>query len=78
MTDAQKNTFDGYARYKLSALLAGMNAGYANIVSLSGGSTSSLNLTSRDSFILEAANIIKNISVGFNVKRDSSSGIQSL
>jgi len=76
MNAAQKNTFDGYARYKLAALIAGMNAEYAGIVSLAGGSTVSLNLTGKDALILEAANIIKNITVGFNVNRDSNSRVR--
>jgi hypothetical protein len=76
MSDTQKNTFDGYARYKLAALLAGTNTEYANIISLAGGSTSSLDLTGADAFVLEAANIIKNISVGFNVKKDSNNRVR--
>jgi len=76
MNDAQKNTLDGYARYKLAALIAGMNAQYANIVSLAGGTTASLNMTSSDTLILEAANIIKNITVGFNVKKDSNNRVR--
>jgi hypothetical protein len=76
MNAAQKNTFDGYARYKLAALLAGMNAQYAAIVSLAGGQAASLNLTGADTLILEAANIIKNISVGFAVKGDSSNRVR--
>jgi hypothetical protein len=76
MNDAQKNTFDGYARYKLAALLADINAEYANIVSLVGGSTASLNLTGADTLILEMANIIKHISVGFNAKNDSNNRVR--
>jgi hypothetical protein len=76
MNAADKNTFDGYARYKLAALIADMNAGYALIVSLAGGSTASLNMTGADTLILEAANIVKNISVGFNVKRDSNGRVR--
>ena len=76
MSAAQKNTFDGYARYKLAALIAGMNAQYATIVSLAGGSTASLNMASADALMLEAANIIKNISVGFDVKRDSNNRVR--
>ena len=73
---AQKNTFDGYARYKLAALIADMNGQYSNIVSLAGGSTASLNMTSANTLILEAVNIIKNISVGFNVKNDSNNRVR--
>ena len=76
MTAAQKNTFDGYARYKLASLIAGVNAQYAAIVSLSGGSTSALTMTSANTLNLEAAGILKNISVGFDVKRDSSNRVR--
>jgi hypothetical protein len=70
MTNAEKYTFNGYARYKLAALIAGMNKEYANIVSLSGGSTASLKLSNPDNLTFETNNIIKNISVGFNVSGD--------
>jgi len=73
---AQKNTFDGYARYRLAALIAGMNTQYANIVSLAGGTTVSLNMTGADTLILEAANIIRNIPVGINVKNDSNNRVR--
>jgi len=76
MNEAQKNTFDGYARYKLAALIAGMNAEYANIVSLAGGTTSSLNITSKDTLVLETANIINNISVGFSIKDDKNNRVR--
>jgi hypothetical protein len=74
MNAAQKNTFDGYARYKLATLIAGMNAQYAGIVSLAGGAP--LNMTGADTLILEAANIIKNITVGFSVKGDSNGRVR--
>jgi hypothetical protein len=70
MNNAEKYTFNGYARYKLAALLAGMNKEYANIVSLSGGSTASLKMANQNDLTFETNNIIKNISVGFNVNGD--------
>jgi hypothetical protein len=73
---ARKNTFDAYARYILAALIAGVNAGYAGIVSLAGGSTAPLNMTSADTLLLEAADIIGNITVGINVKNDSGSRVR--
>jgi hypothetical protein len=76
MDAGQKNTFDGYARYKLAALLAGMNAGYAGIVSLAGGTTAPLNLTGADTLVLEAADIIRNISIGFDVKNDKNNRVR--
>lgn len=76
MNPSIKNTFDGYARYKLAALIAGVNVQYTNIVSLAGGSTASLNMTSADTLLLEAANIIKNITVGFTVKQDKNNRVR--
>ena len=70
MDNTEKYTFNGYARYKLAALLAGINKDYANIVSLSGGSTASLKLTNAGDLTFETNNIIKNISVNFNVNGD--------
>ena len=76
MSTAEKNTFDGYARYKLASLIAGMNAQYANIVTLSGASNVSLNLSSADALLLEASNIIRNISVGINVIGDRNNRVR--
>jgi hypothetical protein len=76
MSAAEKNTFDGYARYKLSSLIAGVNAQYANIVALSGDSNVSLNLSNADALLLEASNIIRNISVGINVIGDSNNRVR--
>jgi len=76
MSAAEKNTFDGYARYKLASLIAGMNAQYANIVALSGDSNVSLNLSNADALLLEASNIIRNISVGFNVGGDNNNRVR--
>jgi hypothetical protein len=76
---AGKNTFDGYARYRLASLLAGMNAQYSSIVSLAGGSKAalaSLNLADAASLSLEADGIIKNIPVGFSVRNDRNSRVR--
>ena len=76
MSAAEKNTFDGYARYKLAFLIAGMNAKYANIVTLSGDSNVSLNFSNADALLLEASNIIRNISVGINAGGDSNNRVR--
>jgi hypothetical protein len=76
MSAVEKNTFDGYARYKLASLIAGMNGEYANIVALAGDSNVSFNLSNADALLLEAANIIKNISVGINVSGDSNNRVR--
>jgi len=68
MTTSEKNTFDGYARYKLASMIAKINSDYAGIVTLAGGA--SINFTSANTLILESQNIIKSISVSINVTGD--------
>ena len=76
MGSAEKNTLDGYARFRLAAHIAGINANYAAVVSQAGGSTASLNLRSADSLNLEAANIIRNITVTVRVTNDRANRVQ--
>jgi len=76
MSDVQKNSLDGYARYKVAASIAGINTNYAAVVSQAGGSVSSLNLKSADYYNLEAVNIIRNITVVVNVMNDRANRIQ--
>jgi len=76
MSDTEKNTLDGYARYKLAALISTINSNYSNLISLAGGSTAALNIRSANFFNLEASNIIKNITVAINVNNDVSNRIQ--
>jgi hypothetical protein len=78
MRTDEKNTFDGYSRFKLAAQIAGINANYATIISLAGGSTTSLNLRTRDDLNLEAENIIRNITVTVNVINDRANRIQGV
>ena len=77
MSAAQKNTFDGYARYRLAALISGINTKYAKVIVQAGGSTASLITTSADSLNLEASNILKNISVSLNITGDRNNHIRS-
>ncbi|MCL2809373.1 MAG: LPP20 family lipoprotein [Treponema sp.] len=76
MSNAEKNTFTGLQRFRLAVILAGINAEYAGIVSLVGGSTVSLNITTADSLNLEIQNIIRNISVGFSITGDSNNRVR--
>ncbi len=76
MNDTEKNTLDGYARYKLAALVSTINSNYSTLISLAGGSTGALNIRSANYFNLEAANIIKNITVAVNVNNDVSNRIR--
>ena len=86
MEDTHKNTLDGYARFRLAALIAGINSNYAAVILQAGGSASSLNLrivqtmsaqtVSADALYLEASNIIKNIIVNVHVTNDRANRIQ--
>jgi len=76
MNAAQKNTFDGYARFKLAETIANINAKYATVVSVSGGSTASLNIKSANSLNLDAEEILRNITVVVNVKNDQANRIR--
>jgi len=72
----EKNTFDAYARFKLAAQIAGINSNYATVVSQAGGSVASLNLKNADSYNLEAANIMRNITVTVLVSNDRANRVQ--
>jgi hypothetical protein len=76
MSNDEKNTLDGYARFRLAAQIAGINSNYAAIITQLGGSTASLNLSAPDSFLLEATNIIRNITVTVRVVNDRANRIQ--
>jgi len=77
MTAAEKNTFDGYARYRLAAILSAINAKHAQIIAQCGGPTAAaLNLPGADAINIEANNIIKNITVNVNVKGDKNNRIR--
>ena len=76
MSSAEKNTFDGYARYKLASQIAGINSNYAAVVKQAGGSTAHLNLKTPESLNLEASNIIRNITINVRVTNDRANRIQ--
>jgi len=77
MTAAQKNTLDGYARFRLAAILAGINMNHAQVIAQCGGPTvASLNLPSPDAINIEASNIIKNIAVVVKVDGDRNNRIR--
>jgi len=77
MPPAEKNTLDGYARYRLAAIIAGINAKHAGVLAQCGGPTAeSLNMPGADALNIEASNIIKNVTVIVNVKGDSGNRIR--
>jgi hypothetical protein len=75
MGAAEKNTFDGYARYKLAAVLAELNARYAQVISYA-APPAPLNLTNAAAYELEASNIIRNTAVAVAVEGDRSNRIR--
>jgi hypothetical protein len=80
MTDKEKYSMDGYARYHLAANIADVNSIYGNVLSLVGTGESGIapdRLEKGDAFRLEAANITKNIPVEVQVANDRSSRIAS-
>ncbi|MCL2441216.1 MAG: hypothetical protein FWD14_05710 [Treponema sp.] len=76
ISNAEKNTFNGLARFRLASGIAGINTNYVSVVSMAGGSTASFNLRNADFYNLEALNIIRNISVGFNVRGDQNNRVR--
>ncbi|MCL2441087.1 MAG: LPP20 family lipoprotein [Treponema sp.] len=76
MSNAEKNTFNGLARFRLASNIAGINTNYASVVSMAGGSTASLNLRNAEFYNLEVQNIIQNITVVVNVSNDRSNRVQ--
>jgi hypothetical protein len=79
MSNTEKNTFDGYSRYQLAAVMADANRTYANILSLT-GNTSGIepdSLKKGDDYRLEAVNITKTIPIAVIVTNDRSDRIRS-
>jgi hypothetical protein len=79
MSNTEKNTFDGYSRYQLAAVIADVNRPYANILSLT-GNTSGIepgSLKNGDDYRLEAVNITKTIPIAVAVTNDRLDRIRS-
>jgi len=77
MSEEEKYTFDGYARYKRAALISGAAAKYAGVVLQAGGpSPSSWNIPGEESLNLEALNIINNITVTIMTEGDRANRIR--
>jgi len=77
MSINERNTFDGYARYRLAYQIAGINSNYAVIITMSGGSVASLNLNGADYYKIEAADIFRNITVTVSVDNDRANRVQN-
>ncbi|MDR2738980.1 MAG: LPP20 family lipoprotein [Treponema sp.] len=79
LSNAEKNSLDGYSRYQLAAVIADVNRTYANILSLT-GNTFGIELDSLkngDDYRLEAAGITRTIPITVLVHNDRSDRIRS-
>jgi hypothetical protein len=80
MTNEEKYTMDGYARYQLAANIAEVNSVYGNVLSLAGSGGTGIapdKLEKGAGFRLEAANITKNIPIEVRVENDRSNRVSS-
>jgi len=76
MSATERNSLDGFARFRLASQIAGINFNYAAVINQAGGSTASLNLRTAESFSIESTNILRNITVTVNVVNDRASRVQ--
>jgi hypothetical protein len=80
MSDGEKYTLDGYARYQLAANIADVNRIYGSVLSLAGSGGTGIDpdkLEKGADYRLEAANITKNIPITVQVENDRSNRIAS-
>ena len=74
MSAAEKNTFEGFARYQFAAAVADINITYGNLLSFIGAPLPGIK--KGDDYRLEAVNITKAIPVALRVQNDKSARIQ--
>ena len=67
---AERNTFDGFARYQLAAVFADMNFGYGEMLTIIGAHQYARGLRRGDDFRREAQEIRRAIPIGINVRND--------
>jgi hypothetical protein len=75
MSQAEKNSMEGYSRYQFAAIVADINVTYGNVLQVIGAPLPP-GLTKGDNYRLEAQNITKAIPVGITVKNDKAGRIQ--
>jgi len=76
MPQAEKNTFDGFARYQFAATIADISISYGNLLTFIGAPSYAQGLVKGDNYRLEAQNITKAIPVAITVKNDKAGRIQ--
>jgi hypothetical protein len=75
MSQAEKNTLEGFSRYQFAATVADINITYGNVLRVIGAPLPD-GLVRGDTYRLEAQNITKAIPVGVTVRNDKSGRIQ--
>jgi len=75
MSQADKNSLEGYSRYQFAAIVADINITYGNVLQVIGSSVPA-GLIKGDNYRLEAQNITKAIPVRITVKNDKAGRIQ--
>lgn len=76
LSEAQKNSLDGFARYQFAATIADISISYGNVLSVIGAPAFARELKPGDDYRLEALNITKTIPIGITVKNDKSGRVQ--
>jgi hypothetical protein len=79
MDEAEKNTLNGYSRYRLAAAIADASRLYANVLTYV-GNTTDINpgdMKKGDDYRLEAAGIVRNIPIEVRVSGDRSDRIKN-
>jgi hypothetical protein len=79
MTNAEKNTFNGYSRYRLAGTIADANRTFANVLYIVGAEGTGIDIGSMkkgDDYRLEAANITGNIPIQISVTGDKADRIR--
>ena len=74
MSQAEKNTLDGYARYQFAATVADITTPYINLLSAIGSPVQGFR--SGDDYRLEARNITRAIPISLRVQNDRSARVQ--
>jgi hypothetical protein len=79
MTSAEKNTLNGYSRYRLAGTIADANRTFANVLYIVGAEGTGIDIAKMkkgDDYRLEAANITGNIPIAINVTGDKADRIR--
>jgi hypothetical protein len=75
MSEAEKNSMEGYSRYQFAAVVADINIYYGNLLRII-GATPPGTLKKGDDYRLEAVDIAKAIPIGLKVRNDKAERIE--